>query len=726
MLEPSGVSVSSFISYIRSDNRNHVKIEFIGQGITLNDNDIDASGITISSYMNGETDLTIGSTMMTEVSIPVIRGEWNEHIIDSIRWNGSFWLYFGVENGSGTTKWVKIGKYNGTKPNKYVGNDIITYVAYDNMKRFEISAEEFLRNNEEEQELCVFFQKLCVYCGVPVYIDYDKVDPPHPQWPGDMLYNIGTRQIKGTLFNKNITCRTLLSAIAEASGCYAVINADGKLDLRWYRDHRSDYTLLDSDELSLNSFEYIAGQTWKDLESYTWEDLESYSWLDFEDSYNMIKINGMKIQSSNDDIGVYYPGTINGNIYVIEDNPILFINSDSDVQQYVKPLYDRLVSLPNYLPISLNCIGNPLVEVGDIINVNVNGSVVSMPIFNIVRRWNGSMTDTYETTGQINRDIVSVTDVETMSTDTSYHKFTNNYETLFSEIRNLTDDYTSTFQQLENLFLLGLVNGAHYARLRLDSGIQLQTDQALGLESQNLSTTDNGLKVSGMYALDSEYAFIYPHNIGFYLKNSGNPNKAYNQFVIGINDDNSYIHTGAEQNIFIRSPDNSSDPYIAIEMSQLIGAQQYDYTGLMIEMGTAVPLQPNKRHIIIKPYYAGTSGSIGTVGNVWDTAYISRVYADSYNNLSSVEAKHDIDELEDCGEQLDKLKPVRFIYNHDRNGRKRYGLIYEDTVDVVPDICHDEDGMKSVNYIDLIPMLLKEIQSLRQRVAELEDKQKGR
>jgi hypothetical protein len=50
----------------------------------------------------------------------------------------------------------------------------------------------------------------------------------------------------------------------------------------------------------------------------------------------------------------------------------------------------------------------------------------------------------------------------------------------------------------------------------------------------------------------------------------------------------------------------------------------------------------------------------------------------------------------------------------------RYGLIYEETEEIMPEICTKREENKAINYMELIPVLLKEIQELRKRVGELE------
>ena len=87
---------------------------------------------------------------------------------------------------------------------------------------------------------------------------------------------------------------------------------------------------------------------------------------------------------------------------------------------------------------------------------------------------------------------------------------------------------------------------------------------------------------------------------------------------------------------------------------------------------------------------------------------------------SSRSIKHDIEPMASVGETLDQLQPVTFIYDNDPDEKTRMGLIYEDTIEVMPEICVSENSNKAISYVDLVPALLKEIQDLRARVADLE------
>ena len=122
-----------------------------------------------------------------------------------------------------------------------------------------------------------------------------------------------------------------------------------------------------------------------------------------------------------------------------------------------------------------------------------------------------------------------------------------------------------------------------------------------------------------------------------------------------------------------------------------------------------------------------TQGLTELPGHVGDPLVPWNFYGDTiyYHTLvqnSSRYKKQDIKTMEPVGEKIDKLEPVTFIYKNDQKGQRRAGLIYEDAVNVMPEICVEHDGEKAINYVEMIPMLLKEIQDLRARVKALEER----
>lgn len=105
------------------------------------------------------------------------------------------------------------------------------------------------------------------------------------------------------------------------------------------------------------------------------------------------------------------------------------------------------------------------------------------------------------------------------------------------------------------------------------------------------------------------------------------------------------------------------------------------------------------------------------------TLNAATVYYNTLIQISSKDIKHNITDLPPVGEKLDLLRPVTFVYDADENETQRMGLIYEDTVEVMPEICTEDESNKAINYVELIPALLKEIQELRARVKALEERE---
>ena len=123
--------------------------------------------------------------------------------------------------------------------------------------------------------------------------------------------------------------------------------------------------------------------------------------------------------------------------------------------------------------------------------------------------------------------------------------------------------------------------------------------------------------------------------------------------------------------------------------------------------------------LLVASYIGGKLGISG--GGEWDIEGNDITY-NTLTQQSSREVKHDIQKMESCGDRLDRLEPVTFIYNRDKEGKRRAGLIYEDTMKIIPEICIVTEKTKAINYVELIPMLLKEIQDLRARVKTLEER----
>lgn len=96
--------------------------------------------------------------------------------------------------------------------------------------------------------------------------------------------------------------------------------------------------------------------------------------------------------------------------------------------------------------------------------------------------------------------------------------------------------------------------------------------------------------------------------------------------------------------------------------------------------------------------------------------------ATAFNTSSDARLKHDIVDAPEASSLIDAIKVRSFKWNAD-NSEQRYGMVAQELLEVAPEavsVPADEEQMMGVDYSKLVPMLIKEVQQLRARVAQLE------
>ena len=405
MLTPTGATVTEYWNAIKAGNPTHVKMEFTAQGVTITDADIDIRyGVVVNDILNGETDLTFGQAVMKTINTRVILND----NVRYLNWADKFSLFFGVEI-NGSTNWVKVGEFYGERPMNASTVEVIEYTAYDRMKDFEVLADDFLDTLTYPVTTQQIYEGLCTYVGITVAT-------------GDPLANAYARSFEeGDLELHGYTCRDILAWIAEACGCYAKITADGKCKLTWFSNQTS-YQIAPTEEFHIEHADLYSGMIWNEFDQLKWNEADMLTWDDVCGYYTLnYGIRAVRlVQTSLDDISLAYPQAEEKNIYTITDNPFLFISDTStDITTYVKPIYDRLELLGGQLPMTTECVGNWLVEAGDIIGVYVADEIISSSIYVRTLVWKGNVVDTYETTGNKDREVMSQAYKERMITSRS-------------------------------------------------------------------------------------------------------------------------------------------------------------------------------------------------------------------------------------------------------------------------------------------------------------------
>lgn len=118
--------------------------------------------------------------------------------------------------------------------------------------------------------------------------------------------------------------------------------------------------------------------------------------------------------------------------------------------------------------------------------------------------------------------------------------------------------------------------------------------------------------------------------------------------------------------------------------------------------------------------YIGFLFNGSTIGSITQ----SGTTAVLYNVTSDARLKENISDADNASSLIDALQVRKFDWKA-HSSHQRYGFVAQELLGVVPEAVHqpaDPDEMMAVDYSKLVPMLIKEVQSLRARVAQLEGK----
>jgi len=97
----------------------------------------------------------------------------------------------------------------------------------------------------------------------------------------------------------------------------------------------------------------------------------------------------------------------------------------------------------------------------------------------------------------------------------------------------------------------------------------------------------------------------------------------------------------------------------------------------------------------------------------------------SINCTSDIILKENIENLnDDLCDKILKITPKKYNYKSDDNKKIRYGVIAQEIEHYFPDLVsnnidHNGSLVKSLNYIDMIPILLGKMQKMQKEIDEL-------
>ena len=149
-------------------------------------------------------------------------------------------------------------------------------------------------------------------------------------------------------------------------------------------------------------------------------------------------------------------------------------------------------------------------------------------------------------------------------------------------------------------------------------------------------------------------------------------------------------------------------------------------------------MQDNRQ--MIKTFLPSTSNNntvnwiyktmIGSVAKVITPADITKtvmipidlLVLGSIINPSDINLKDNIEKFTVSAEDFNKLNPVSFTFKDDDNSKKHFGVIAQELETVYPElVTNSEIGFKTVNYIEMIPILLSQMKNMQKEIEQLKE-----
>jgi hypothetical protein len=209
-------------------------------------------------------------------------------------------------------------------------------------------------------------------------------------------------------------------------------------------------------------------------------------------------------------------------------------------------------------------------------------------------------------------------------------------------------------------------------------------------------------------------------DVGLFITRTGSGAADYRQFIDGGGDIRFNMVSSFNMRFFTANTerariDSSGNLLVGRTTQFLDGQYSSDFNGNSKRGATYNNTFGNSGANFIS---FGTSGTeIGGISQVSSTGVL-------YNTTSDQRLKENIVDADSASSLIDSLQVRQFDWKADGN-HQRYGFVAQELVIVAPEAVHqpiNEEDMMAVDYSKLVPMLVKEIQSLRKRLAALEAK----
>ena len=283
--------------------------------------------LTLHTAVNAGQEFTIGSAFSDYIEAEIWADPGGSLQITA----GDALTYYRQDDAGSRTK---VGVFYAEKPTRTKRNSY-KVTAYDTMSKLDADFSGWLHANQAQfpKTIWQLVQLACQRAGVTL---------ASSSLPINGSYSVQA------FYADDLTCRQIISWAAEAAGCYAHMNADGKLQFLTYTDKRS--TAKITPDGASNSTAYYADS------------------LSYED-YTVKAIEKVQIRQSDSDVGVIYPdSTTATNTYAVQGNLLLTTGTEANLKTVAQNLYNVLKSV-TYTPCKVAVPSGSGLACGQIVHV---------------------------------------------------------------------------------------------------------------------------------------------------------------------------------------------------------------------------------------------------------------------------------------------------------------------------------------------------------------------
>ena len=283
--------------------------------------------LTLHTAVNSGQEFTIGSAFSDYIEAEIWADPGGSLQITA----GDALTYYRQDDAGNRTK---VGVFYAEKPTRTKRNSY-KVTAYDTMSQLDADFSGWLRANQAQfpKTIWQLVQLACQRAGVTL---------ASSSLPINGSYSVQA------FYADDLTCRQIISWAAEAAGCYAHMNTDGKLQFLTYTDKRS--TAKITPDGASNSTAYYADS------------------LSYED-YTVKAIEKVQIRQSDSDVGVIYPdSTTATNTYAVQGNLLLTTGTEVNLKTVAQTLYNVLKNV-TYTPCKVSVPSSSGLACGQIVHV---------------------------------------------------------------------------------------------------------------------------------------------------------------------------------------------------------------------------------------------------------------------------------------------------------------------------------------------------------------------